>query len=190
MLFNNNLLLSSSVVLGLLVTTGNAVANNFSYTYAEAGILDFDGGDGFVVGGSYAVKPDVFVIGSYSTGELDNVNNVDLSSLAVGVGYHMPLQNNTDGVIGIGYVKASAEAKINGRTLDNDETGFVVRGGVRHMFTDQVEAEANLNHSTVGDSETYLSFGGRYHFNRQFSAGVSISTNDDDTMAIGGRMNF
>jgi len=180
-----NIAITSLMALGFMLSTGSIFANNFSYNYAEAGFVDLDGGDGFTFGGSYEINPEMFLQGSFVTADADN-SDADVTGLTMGVGYHQPIADKTDGVGFLGLGKAD----YSGSGSDDSDTGFILSGGVRHMFTDQLEATAALTHTSIGDSDTNFTFGARFHINEKYSVGATLSTDDADTMTVTGRMNF
>lgn len=189
---NTKLLASISVLVlsGIMTSTQ---AKTFSYNYLQGAYesTDLDGPDAdiFRISGSYNISPHLNVIGEYATGDIDNPSgggDLDFDETAIGIGYHTPIARDTD---------LTANVKVVNRDTDlaGDDTGYGVGVGVRHMFTDRVEVDANVDFVDVQDIEdTTLKVGARYYFNPAISTGLTYSTSSEDVEAISGniRWNF
>ncbi len=164
--------------------TGAIHADELSYTYGEAGYarvmgetgdVDFDGG-GIGLSGSFAFTESLFAIASYGHTKVDfNHSDVDadFDSYQVGVGAHLPLQDNLDVVGTLSWVKVDAEDAGN-------DNGLNVGLGLRGMVTEQVEWGAGIDYTDIDDEGDYgFNVSGRYHFTPAFSVGLAVSTDDN-----------
>ena len=167
-----------------------AQAADVKYDYAELRFVDTEigsvDGDGFKIGGSFRLTEEWFLLGSYSN--LDFDFGIDGSLLEFGGGYIYPNSDNVDLVAIAKIIRADIDA---GSGVDADETGFGLAGGIRTMFTPQIEGRAFANYVDVDDSDTFLELAGDYHFNEQLSAGISLEVlGDADTLTFGVRWYF
>ena len=65
--------------------------------------------------------------------------------------------------------------------LAENDTGYSLDVGVRHMLSDRVEVDANVDFVDVQDVEdTALKLGARYYFNDAISAGLGYSTSSEN----------
>lgn len=152
----------------------SANTSQFSYSYAEVsygiegGDSDNDGEGNIAVLGSYGISPNVNLLGSYATNE-----NADLTQLGIGV--HKSITRGTDALASIKYVNSS-----------ESDSGHGVSVGLRHDFTNDFEGEVSVNLIDIEKSDTNITAGSRYHFNREMSAGIGV--NDSGTLIFNLRM--
>ena len=162
----------------------NAQATDFNYNYVEGAYENYDtentDADVGKLSGSYAITPNLNIIGDYATGDIDNPSggtDLDFEKSSIGIEYHTPIAPTTDLTTNIKYINqdiGSADGSV-------DNNGYGVGVGVRHQLTDKVEANANIDYSDFDNSDdTSLKVGARYHFNESISAGVAYSTSRED----------
>jgi hypothetical protein len=165
-------------------STANAASPN--YTYAEAGYqsFDFDGGadgDGFEIGGSFALTDMFHLFGNYADGEIDD-SDLDASQLTLGGGINYAIQNNVDLVGRLSFEDVEVG--------DADESGFGIFGGVRAMLTNELEVNGGIQYVDLGDEldDTTFGLGALYSITPQIAVGVGFETGDDvDRWNIGVR---
>ncbi|MCI0517108.1 MAG: hypothetical protein L0Y45_04665, partial [Woeseiaceae bacterium] len=93
---------------------GAANSSGLNYTYAEIGYgqVNFDSpdidGDGFSIGGSFALTDQFHLFGGYATTDLDF--DVDATNFDLGFGFNTPLADNIDVVATLSYVYVELEA--------------------------------------------------------------------------------
>ena len=187
----NNMTASAAT---LLLVTGMAVssvqASDVNYNYIEGRyIVDAEDnnidGDGFRIGGSYRLNSDLYAFGSYETLDFDFNNDVDI--LEFGAGYIYPLNTQWDANFTLSFMNVD----VSSNTINNDDNGFSITGGVRGMFTSKIEGRAKVSYQDVTDSDTFITLGGDYFFTPNLSAGVEIDlAGDVDKLSIGGRYYF
>lgn len=173
---------------------GAANSPGLSYTYAEIGYgqvniddPDIDG-DGFGIGGSFALTDQFHLFAGYSTADLDF--DVDATNFDVGFGFNTPLADNIDVVATLAYVYVELDAPGFGSADDNGLGGGL---GLRALVNPQVELFGGVEYIDLSDSgsDTALNLGGRYNFNQQFAVGLSGSWSDDaSSYTLTGRMYF
>lgn len=180
-------------LIGIAALPLAAQADGFDYTFVEAGILNteidagvFDvDGDGFGIGGSFAIDDNIHVLASYSDEDYDL--GIDGNTLAIGAGFNTSLNADLDLVAHVSYVNAELEAG----ALSVDEDGYSLGAGIRARTGDNVELEAGLDYVDLDDSDTVLKVGGRYYFNDSFAVGASFADTDDGLRwTIGVRAEF
>jgi len=172
--------------LALCSITG-AYANNFSYNYAQAGysfINDFDVDQGIKISGSYDVTYNINVLGSYfisTSSDSKQADDVDLDVYTLGVGYHADISDATDVLAEIGLFNTNADVKVGGITVNTDNSGYTLSAGVRHKLQDNIEVLARFDHRNSDDiTDNSLTFGSRYYFKPNWSAGIDFNTGADD----------
>lgn len=183
----------AATLLPAIVATNAAFAepnqgagSGLSYNYAEVRFIDREldagpDGDGFLVGGSFEVAPQILVTASFE--DLDFGRSGDHSILRVGGGYVHPLQEKIDVV---GYASL---IHVDGDF--DDDTGIGLAGGVRALVAPRFEVRATGNYVDVDDSDTFFDIGADYWISEQFSAGLSATIGGDaDTITFGGRWFF
>ena len=170
-----------------IAQTGETKTVDLSYSYAELRFVDVDfrGGDGIRLNGSYELDGNWLIIGGLTS--LDFNNNVDLTVLELGGGYVWHYSEDFDLVSTLRLVRSD----IDTGGISADETGFALSAGTRGLLTPQFEIRGSVNHINLDNSDTYLDLAGDYYFTKQFSAGVSLEfAGDTDTFTIGARWFF
>lgn len=107
------------------------------YTFADIdiGVLDVDA-DGPQIEVSAGLGDTVFVFGSYIAGQIDEQNfDADLSEATVGVGVHLPLQENLSFYGALGF----ARIELDNELVDVEDDGYYLRAGVRALFKGEIE---------------------------------------------------
>jgi len=189
------LLVTTTLVLpGVGMAQQNAT-QPFSYSYVELSYdeSDFDlggggeiDGDGLTLSGSYAINEDWHAYASYGTADLDF--GIDMDTLAIGVGYRYPLQDDLDIYGRVLYISSDVDVPGPGNA-DEDGLGLQVR--LRYRVTDEFEVEGGIQHIDVMDSDTSLQGMARYHFNDSFSVGIALTfAGDTDAFGINARYSF
>lgn len=177
-----------SILLGSIVAFGlaqQAMADDLSYTYVEAGYFNADDVDldGFDIKGSYGFTDLLHGFASYSDGSFDGGG--DLKAYEVGLGLNYSLNPAIDAIGTLSYVNADYDVgsddgyKLSARLRGRVGSGFELEGGVNYV---------DLN--DAGDN-TYFDVGGRYYFTPAFALGAGVEVdNDDETWRVSFRYNF
>lgn len=191
----------------VLVITGislSSYAKEISYDFIEAsyatgsidtdtpaGDVDFDG---FAIAGSVSIVPHLALIASYSSVETDPFFGItaEATDLSFGVLGYTNVAPNTSIFGSFEVVNADAEATDGITTIEDDDTGNQISGGVRHMVSDMVELAAAITRVDVfDDTETGIGAGIRFYVNNSFSLGAGYSTSSDtDTLSFNARVDF
>ena len=182
--------------LSALAFAAPAFADGPSYSYIEGNYerVEFDDdftsdvdGDGFGIGGSFAINHQWHLFGNYSTADLDF--GVDLDQLQLGGGFHTPLNDNVDFVAEFSYVRVDASTNFGSA----DDDGFGLSLGVRGLAADRLELAGWVDYVDLDDSGDDTSIRGEawYNFTQNFALGFTASAGDDVTQyGIGGRVYF
>lgn len=188
-------LLASSAMLAPSIA-----AAELSYNFVQGSYLSVDlddtnvDADGFGVSGSGLITDQVYVFGGYTTIESDEVagGTIELDSVTVGLGHRTPLQANTDLNLNAAFVRASVDGTGTFAGSEEDENGFALGIGLRHMFTQQFEGGAGFNYTDVGDDDdTSFNVGILFHVTPVLSLGADYGIGSDaDVLTAGVRLNF
>ena len=182
--------------LGFMLVSAHAIAADFNYTWAQltyddvdnnfSGLADIDA-DGFSFSGAFEVTPAIYVKARYSTWDADF--GIDLDYWEFGVGFHTPIQNQTDLVVeaGIGEVELSSSLA----SVDVDT--WSVSAGVRHQIGNEVELGATIGIVDYDDDDTETFFGlnALYNFQKNLAGVFEYRTDDNvDVLSLGLRLYF
>ena len=189
-----NLRVFSFLVLAALGTPAIADSPNYNFvqgTYQRADLdeqfgIDIDG-DGFGLSGSFDVGQDIHVFGGYQQFDFDF--GIDLDELALGIGWHPAISQNTDLVATLAYINAEAE----GFGVSADEDGYSASVGLRSMLTDNFELAGSLVYTDIGSGDGDVSVAGQtwYNLTESFAIGAGVEADDDVVIyGIGIRVYF
>ncbi|MBB3047201.1 hypothetical protein FHR99_001437 [Litorivivens lipolytica] len=183
----------------LVASSFGAYANDLSYSYIEAGVLDVDldgiDADGFGLNLSAELGDIAFVRIGYGDIETDDrfsvfgfTDEISLSEVSLGIGFHTPLANNVDLVGELSIGRQEVEFSV----FEDEETVKGASLGVRGKVNRFVELNAGVGYSDVDDdSETSLGAGIRAYLNRDISLALNYATGDDvDVTTLSARFNF
>lgn len=188
-------MLRSLTLVSFLALAGPALAQGISYNYIEGSyqrvelddsLVDVDG-DGFGIGGSFAVNDSWHIFGGYDATDFDF--DVELDELVLGGGFRTALSNTADFVARFAYVRfdvSSAFASV-------DDDGFGLSVGLRGMVADNVELAGFIDYVDLDQSGDDTSLRGEawYQFQNNFALGFQLGTGDDVTRyGIAGRVYF
>ncbi len=188
----------------LAVAPLSAFAGGLSYNYVQAGYVSADiddpnvDADGFDLRVSGLVSDVVYVHAGYGSLETDRFSilgttgSLETDTITLGLGFRAPLAPTTDFIAEVAYVNADASGKGGFSGADEDDSGYSLSGGVRHLFTPQFEGGASVNYVDVFDEdETALALSALFHLTPQFSLGAGYSVGSDaDSWTLGARFNF
>ncbi len=181
-------LLAGLLVQGVAIAqTVEKKQTDLSYTYAELRFVDVDfrGGDGLRLLGSYALQNDWLIVGSLTT--LDFDNNVDITTLELGAGYIWKYSDDFDLTSTLRIVSTDIDAA----GVSTDDTGFGLSAGIRGLLSPEFEIRGSVNHINLDNSDTYLELAGDYYFTENFAAGVTLEfAGDTDAFTIEARWYF
>lgn len=187
-----------SGVLSVILASAS-FADDLSYSYIGAGyqmveVLDNDF-DGYTIGGSAALNESLFVIASYaglsSKDEFITIYGADeleLTQFSAGLGFHTPINTNTDFVSSLSYVSSETEI-VN---ISEDSNGIVMRAGFRSKPTNKIELGASIDYAKIEDeSDVGFSTGVQLFVVDSTSLGVTYSTAEDtDSIALSARFDI
>lgn len=172
-------LIALALVAGLPFAASAQSASGLSYNYVQGGYVatktDAGKADGWGVGGSVAVHPNVHLFGSYAKQEI-NRTNIDFDQWRVGAGYNRSISPKADFVATAAYDKFDA-----GGGLDFD--GYSVEGGVRGALTPMLEGYAMLGYEDGDnvDGDAYGRLGAQVKFNPTWGVAADVKFISGDT---------
>lgn len=164
------------LVAALALMASAAHAAPISYDYVEGGFGEIDEADALFLGGSKSLDKNLFMLGSAYV--LDLPGGGDGFYLEGGLGYHLPLNNQTDLFFNGQLIYADIDTRFGG----DDDLGAILRAGVRYMPVEKVELEGSLAASSndlLLDDGLGVSVSGRYHFTPQFSGAVGLHSDTE-----------
>ncbi|RUO18371.1 outer membrane protein [Aliidiomarina haloalkalitolerans] len=197
-------ILKSSALIGALLVSGNVLANDLTYDFANVSYVKYGTGsdsiDGFGFELNKLLNDKLYLNGSYtnvSDSFSENVGGemlrgkVDGDLLSFGLGYRHSLQQNVDWFLegGLSYVDMSARVSGGGVTFREsyDDTGYYGATGINALLTPKLQAQVFVRYTDIADtSSTEFGVQGRYRFTNNFHGIVGVSRDSDDTtMRIG-----
>lgn len=172
-------------------------AADFSYNYGQVSYIssDFDSidGDGFSLDGSFELNKDVAFIASYESTSYDEPGySLDLDVLALGIAYHMPIDQKMDAVFAGGLLDADVtESQIFSGTASDSESGNFLSAGIRVQANPQVELGLALQRYDVYDAETGIDASILFNIDQKNQVGMTFNNvGDFDNLYFRFRMNF
>ncbi len=187
-------MLRLSLISLLLAFSASASAEDFDYNFLSLGYgsVDFDDvgvdGDGFTIGGSYAMTDSYTAFFDYSAASLDL--GIDTTRWGAGFGYHRALSDKVDLVAELSYEYLEFDIPLIGSI---DDTGLGLAVGVRFAQSEKLELNASLNYVEYSDGgdDTGFELGALYSINDAYSVGLSGEWSDNISMyTLSGRFNF
>ena len=185
------LVLGGAALLSGMSVSGHAIATDLPYNYVEAnyfidvkakGVGITVGGDGFGIGGSVELAPNILLLGEVAQFSLDNARNIDY--FMVGGGYVMRLSQQFDL---IGSAQLGRE-KVSGFSGDS---GYRLAIGARAVIQPNLEAFGRLAFEDFDGSGTFIEGGAMYSLTDQFSVGGKARFGGGlRTISIQGRFSF
>lgn len=163
---------------------------NFSIGYVDGEYFARDA-EGYDLRGSISVTDSIHLFAGYQSLDSSIVIppfgtfDVDIDRLELGGGYHFELVDNLDFVTTFRVVDFD-----NG---NGSSDGFQITGGIRGQLDNTIEyfADFVLEDLDDLDSDTGLSFGGRYYVTRFNSIGINFrDVNEFDTIRIDFRFDY
>lgn len=166
-----------------------SAADGVSYNYVQGGYVatktDAGKADGWGLGGSVAVHPNVHLFGNYANQKLDNTS-IDIDQWRMGAGYNAPISARTDFVATVAYEKYDA-----GRGFDF--SGYSAEAGVRSALTNQLEGYAMLGYEDGGDfaGDAYGRVGALVKFTPSWGVTADVKFIEGDTQwMVGPRLTW
>ncbi len=169
-------------------TSAQVSGSGLSYNFVQGGYVstNTDGGnaDGWGLGGSVAVHPNVHLFGNYSSQKVDRFD-ADIDQWRVGAGYNTSLSPRADFVANVAYEKVD----LGGFDFD----GYSAEAGVRGALTPMLEAHALLGYEDGGDfdGDAYGRVGALVKFTPSWGVTADVKFADGDTQwFVGPRLSW
>ena len=164
-----------------------AAADGISYNHVQGGYVATNtngpDADGWGLGGSVAVHPNVHLFADYARQDIKNTP-FDYDQWRVGGGYNTQIGARTDFVANVAYERFDAGSGINA-------DGYSVEGGVRSALTPHLEGYAMIgyidgNHVS-GDAYGRLGATAKFTSNWGVNADVRVINGGDTQWFVGPR---
>ncbi|MBI2383143.1 MAG: outer membrane beta-barrel protein [Gammaproteobacteria bacterium] len=170
---------------------------DLSYIRIEPDEFDVDV-DGFGAEVSAALSDRCFLLGHFSRVESEDFSlgglsgSIGAQTLAAALGAHHALGGSADVVGMAGIVYQEADGNGDFAALEDDDTGYALRLGVRGQPTGALELQGFATYLDIfDDSETSIAGRALLHLGPRFALFGEYATSDDaDTLAGGVRVNF
>lgn len=204
-----------AVTAGILLAAAPALAlaDDMSYRYFQLGyistdlpssgdpLIDFDSSaTGFATRGSFGFANNFFVFTELNMQDFDAEDtetsttvDFDLDQTNIGLGGHYPLSDNLDLVGRAGWSGIRADIDISDFSEDDDDTGFLVGGGLRGRLGENIELEGGVVYQDFGNGadDTGGEIMARWYFNKTWAlAGEYQDLGDISSFIIGVRASF
>ncbi len=191
----------------LLLVPVTSFAEGLSYNYVEGGYVKVDlddadvDADGFRARVSGLVSESIYLFASYLSVKSDKFTVATFTSatseveqITAGFGLRAALGPSTDFFGEVAYVYVEGEDKNAGPIFSGkeDDNGFGLSAGLRHLFSSQFELAGAVNYVDVfGDDATSYTASALFHLTPAFSLGGGYTFGDDaDGWTAGVRFNF
>ncbi len=196
--------LAAGIALGMAASAQVAAqpansASNLSWNYVSASVFTGEIGDldftGLGLGGSLALNDQIFMQGGYSSAESDDSfgvgsarDEIDVDSWRLGLGFHTPVNQSTDGFVSLSYV----DNDVDFAGFSEDGSGNILEAGLRGRSSQELEWNASIFRSDIEDNdEIGLQVGARYFLQPNTSLGLNYQTADDtDLLALDLRLDL
>lgn len=160
-------------------------ADIFYVTRDDSGAGDNWAGYGF--SGSIRVDDHLRLLGEFRSVVKDDSPGDDIDVLEAGFGYHLPLFNQTDLVLDLGFIDEENEA--SGSAVSS--TVLQLGAHVRTRFLGPVELELGLTHYNYDDPDTAFELGAVYHLSESFGLAVRLANGERrSALRFGVRLNL
>lgn len=178
----------------MLLASTTAGAAGFGYSYLELGYGEVDDGDGLFFGGAAQLQRGLGVVGSYYT--LDFDNDADGDIFTVGLQFNTSVGARTDFVGSVQLINAEVEYEVyhnrfDRHTVSEDDTGLLLRGGLRHALQQNLQLEGDLSYISNDlwdDNELGIKVGVRFYADRKLSVAAGIASDQElDGIYVSGR---
>lgn len=189
--------MKKTVIAGaFMLASASASAAGFNYNYLELGYGDIDHGDAIFFGGSAQIQRGLDLVGSYY--DLDFDGPASGSIFTAGVQFNTPIGPKTDFVGSVQLIKAEweVEYRYNHRTrsVSDDDTGLMLRGGVRHAIQSNILLEGDISYISNDfwdNNELGLKADVRFYATRQFSVAAGVASDQElDGIFVSGRFDL
>lgn len=163
-----------------------------TYSYVEGGVNIVDppsrygrSDTGVLIRGSYALDPNVFVRGGFSSHRFSRRGQSGSWSrdlLSGGVGFRVPTEQEVD-------LYGAADLLYD--FGDADDAGFRLEGGARAVFVPGLDSAAGLRYARLDSHDNLQAFVNSYYeIAPQFSLGGELAVGDYDEVLLGARYRF
>jgi opacity protein-like surface antigen len=184
------------LALALTAAAFSAQASDLDYSYVEGAYSKLDAGpgklDGFSIDGALKFSDSVYGFAGYQKNEQ---NGISLDEYNVGAGFRKSINDKTDWVSELSYIRDSGN--IGNSLIKLDDNGYRIATGVRSLVNDKFELNGKVNYTDAGDfgDGFGVGVGGVYHVNDSvgITAGYDYADRSDgdlNSWNVGARFSF
>ncbi|MCK7460518.1 porin family protein [Idiomarina aminovorans] len=180
------------IALAMLTLPSAALAESPNWNKVDASYLDTDVGveglgdlsfDGFRVGGSAAINPELVVLDNlFIFADFDSISNddsnadLDVDFLSAGIGSYKHLTETTDLYATVSFERVESEISIPGLSTSDSDKTWGVGIGLRSMLTPKVEVDAKLDYVAFDEEVVRVNLSAFYHVTKNVSLGLGYET--------------
>lgn len=179
------------ILLSTTMTQGSEISYsyvelNVSKSEAEFGTTEIDG-DTIGLYGTLEISNHIYIAAGYATSEFDFDAEQDIVVLGAGIHNQLGESGSIYGQI----MFVDVEVDIPG-SLSDDDTGYSLTAGYRHMVNDIFEIFGDVSFIDVfEDTETGVAIGARAYFTQTFSTGLAYrEAENSNGISASLRINF
>lgn len=202
---NRNTTLAAAIAALVAIPGAAIAAPALSYNYVQANYIDIEfddidpDADGWSVSGSGLLNEQIYAFGSYTSVETDTFSifgtrgSLEVDEFAVGLGFRHELQRNTTDLnLEAAFLSQDVEGNRGFSGLDDDDNGYELGVGIRHLFTPQFEGNIGVRYEDIfDDDDTFLNIGGLLNVTQALAVQAGYSKGSDaESWEVGLRLNF
>jgi hypothetical protein len=161
------------------------------YSSLMNGFPDKIDGEAFTIDVSYAIRPNIAIIGSFSRGNADistsgTTFGASPQTFSAGILAHLAINDHSDFLLGASFV--NGDVTVHGDYSDSEDiNGGMSVIGIRNRISDYVEVEGFLRkHSITDNSSISVNLGASYFTTTTVTIDLGYSLdNDGDAFTLG-----
>ena len=169
-----------------LIFCSTLKATELSYSNFEIHYGNNDGSEAWGFGISDELNENIFLHVSSSKSKSDTA---DLDSISFGIGFHSPLNRETDFVVSTRYIEIEDDLQ---STYKFKTYGYDLKVGVRFMESDDLEVNAGIVHSNFGGFSKVFTFGAALNLTDSLAliinSGIELNRDRDIDFSVGVRI--
>jgi hypothetical protein len=185
----NRTIQQSILTLVILAASSGVLSKEISYNFIQASYVgssvdinlenDLEA-DGVQIEGSFGITPNIALTASYRYVNFDSFQGVDISAtnFKLGITPHTSIGSETSLFGTFSALIWDVDADVS--AINDNDVGFAVDFGFRHMVVEVVEVEVIFLHEDAFEVvNNSLGFGARFYSSDKISLGISYSIGSD-----------
>jgi len=175
------------ILLPLFLLCAPFAVHAVDYDYVDGMLVSQDGPrddyTGLGLRAAFPISPQLHVAGELLSTDAGNGIDIDRFDMALGAGYHMPLNRTTDFVAQIDFLRVDTDV--------GDDDGLRLGAGVRSQVAKQIELRGFVQYVDVFDGELVVNLGAQYAISSAWAGFLELSEGDEfGGYLMGARFDF